>query len=191
MIKIHKVYLNFSVPINANTAQKLIDALVFDVPNKIDELHLVINSPGGSVPIALGIANFLESLPCKVFTYNLSRCDSAAIVLFAAGKERICVPESSFFSHCTKIVLNGEYSLDSLRLKYLALKHDYERIILFLSRKTLISCRRWKNYMMEKGHVFSAEEALRVGLATQIKEFKFCGDFKVVTIKNELKKSEE
>lgn len=163
-------HINFSVPITAETALSLIDTLVVKVPDETTELHLLINSPGGSVPVALGIAQFLEGLPCKIITYNTSRCDSAAIVLFAAGEERICVPEGAFFAHTVNIELSGQYSLDALRLEYLKLRQEYNSIISYLSRRTHVSSRCWRNFMTEKGHVFSSSEALKRGLATSVKE---------------------
>ena len=175
-------YIDFALPITAITARSLIDTLVEQVPDSVNELHLLINSPGGSVPVALGLANFLESLPCKLITYNISRCDSAAIMLFAAGEERICVPEGTFFAHSVNIELSGQYSLDSLRMEYLKLQQDYKSILSYLSRKTSISCRCWRNYMTEKGHVFSAQEALTRGLATRIEELKIPQHTSLLTI---------
>lgn len=163
-------YIDFSMPITAETAQSLIDTLVDKVPDGTAELHLLINSPGGSVPVALGVAQFLEGLPCKLITYNISRCDSAAIVMFAAGEERISVPEGAFFAHTVNIELTGQYSLDALHLEYLKLRQEYNSIISYLSRKTQISSSCWRNFMTEKGHVFSSSEALKRGLATSVKE---------------------
>ena len=187
------IYIDFSLSLTTITARVLIDTLVKNVPDDIDELHLLINSPGGSVPVALGLANFLESLPCKLITHNISRCDSAAIILFAAGKERICVPEGTFFAHSVNIELSGQYSLDSLRMEYLKLQQDYKSILAYLSRKTSISFRCWRNYMTEKGHVFSAQEALTRGLATRIEELRIPQHTSLLTIKDfhndELEKS--
>ena len=175
-------YIDFSVSVNAISVRNLIDTLTNKVPNHVQELHLLINSPGGSVPVALGLANFLESLPCKLITYNISRCDSAAIMLFVAGEERFCVPEGTFFAHSVNIELSGQYSLDSLRMEYLKLQQDYKSILSYLSRKTSVSARCWRNYMTEKGHVFSAQEALTRGLATRIEELKIPQHTSLLTI---------
>ena len=180
-----KTYINFSEPVTATTARKLIDTLLAQVPDDTRELHLLINSPGGSVPLALGVANFLESLPCKLITYNISRCDSAAIMLFAAGQERLCIPEGTFFAHSVNIELAGQYSLDSLRMEYLKLQQDYESILSYLSRKTSVSARCWRNYMTEKGHVFSAKEALKRGLATRIEPLKMSRNVLILTLGNQ------
>lgn len=180
----YRKYIDFSASINAASARDLIDTLKNKVPDDTAELHLLINSPGGSVPVALGLANFLEGLPCKLITYNISRCDSAAIILFAAGEERICVPEGTFFAHSVNIELSGQYSLDSLRMEYLKLQQDYKSILSYLSRKTSVSARCWRNYMTEKGHVFSAQEALTRGLATRIEELEITQHTSLLTIKD-------
>ena len=188
----YRKYIDFSDSINTTSVRDLVDTLTTKVPENIKELHLLINSPGGSVPVALGLANFLESLPCKLITYNISRCDSAAIILFAAGEERICVPEGTFFAHSVNIELSGQYSLDTLRMEYLKLQQDYKSILSYLSRKTAVSSRCWRNYMTEKGHVFTAQEALIRGLATRIEELKIAQHTLLLTIKdpNPKKRSE-
>ena len=188
----YRKYIDFSDSINTTSVRDLVDTLTTKVPDNIKELHLLINSPGGSVPVALGLANFLESLPCKLITYNISRCDSAAIILFAAGEERICVPEGTFFAHSVNIELSGQYSLDTLRMEYLKLQQDYKSILSYLSRKTAVSSRCWRNYMTEKGHVFTAQEALIRGLATRIEELKIAQHTLLLTIKdpNPKKRSE-
>ena len=159
--------INFSAPITTDSVRKLIDILS-KVPDEIKELHLYINSPGGSVTVALGLVEFLKTLPCKIVTYNTARCDSAAILLFVVGEERICDPQASLFAHTVSVELSGEYTIESIRLNYLKLRRDYRSIIAFLSQKTNLSFSQWKNYMTEKGHTFSAQEAFECGLATRI-----------------------
>lgn len=161
--------INFSAPINVASAKKLIDTLK-GIPDEVKELHLYINSSGGSVPIALEIAKFLDTLSCKLITYNVEHCDSAAVLLFAAGAERVCDFHASFFVHTVSVKLAGEYTLDSIRTNYLKLKSDYDNIISFLSQKTNLSLAQWKSYMTENGHVFSAQEAFDYNLVTCIAE---------------------
>ena len=100
--------INFSTPITVASARKLIN-IIKEIPDEISELHLYINSYGGSVPIALSIAKILDALPCKIMTYNLGHCDSAAMSLFVAGQERVCDIHSTFFAHTVSIKLSGEY----------------------------------------------------------------------------------
>lgn len=161
--------INFSTPITVASARKLIN-IIKEIPDEISELHLYINSYGGSVPIALSIAKILDALPCKIMTYNLGHCDSAAMLLFVAGQERVCDIHSTFFAHTVSIKLSGEYTLDSIRMSYLNLRRDYKNIISFLSQKTSLSSLQWQSYMTEQGHIISAQEALDFNLVTHIVE---------------------
>ncbi|MBR4383374.1 MAG: ATP-dependent Clp protease proteolytic subunit, partial [Selenomonadaceae bacterium] len=54
-----------------------------------DSLTIYMSSPGGSVDIAVELFNFLKLLDCKIRTVNISCVNSAAIIIFAAGDERI------------------------------------------------------------------------------------------------------
>ena len=175
-------YINVPLPVTAITAQALIDTLVDKVPDATKELHLLINSPGGSVPVAMGIAKILEGLSCKLITYNTARCDSAALVIYAAGIERICIPEGEFLAHTVNIELSGNYSLDALGLEYRKLRQEYKNVISYLARKTGISKHSWQNYMTEKGHVFSSKEALRRGLSTKVSELSLPRHSELLTV---------
>ncbi len=165
---IHNTYIDVSVPITAASMKAFTDCIVDKVPDGTKVLHLLLNSPGGSVPVALGVANFLEGLPCKVVTYNMSRVDSAAILLYAAGEERVCLPEARFFAHSIQIELSGQYSLTSLGNEYKNLRNDFKNVVSYLSNKTGIRSSVWRRYMSDAGHLFSAEEALKRGLASKI-----------------------
>ncbi|MBR7106217.1 MAG: ATP-dependent Clp protease proteolytic subunit [Opitutales bacterium] len=73
-------------------------------------LTIYISSPGGSVDIAVELFHFLKLLDCKVKTVNISCVNSAAIIIFAAGTERISLPCSSFYVHSITKELNGNFT---------------------------------------------------------------------------------
>ncbi len=49
------------------------------------DIHLYINSPGGSVYSGMGIYDTMQYIPCDVATYVIGAAASMAAVLFAAG----------------------------------------------------------------------------------------------------------
>lgn len=53
--------------------------------NRKEDIHLYINSPGGSVYSGMGIYDTMQFLPCPVATYVLGAAASMAAVLSAAG----------------------------------------------------------------------------------------------------------
>lgn len=64
-----------------------------------DEIHVHINSPGGSVGEAFAIYNVLREHPARVTTYADGFVASAAIYPFLAGERRVANPVSAFYFH--------------------------------------------------------------------------------------------
>lgn len=64
-----------------------------------DEIHLHIDSLGGSVPEGWGMYNTLMEHPAKITTYADGFVASAALYPFLAGDERIANSVSAFYLH--------------------------------------------------------------------------------------------
>lgn len=65
------------------------------------EIHLYINSPGGSVYSGMGIYDTMQYIQCPVSTYVVGAAASMAAVLFAAGEpgHRYVLPHSRVMIH--------------------------------------------------------------------------------------------
>lgn len=65
------------------------------------DIHLYINSPGGSVYSGMGIYDTMQYVPCAVATYVLGAAASMAAVLFTAGTKgkRYVLPNSRVMIH--------------------------------------------------------------------------------------------
>jgi ATP-dependent Clp protease protease subunit len=65
------------------------------------DIHLYINSPGGSVYSGLGIYDTMQFVPCPVATYVLGAAASMAALLSAAGApgKRFVLPHSRLMIH--------------------------------------------------------------------------------------------
>jgi len=65
------------------------------------DIHLYINSPGGSVYAGMGIYDTMQFIPCPVATYVLGASASMAAVLSAAGTpgKRFVLPHSRVMIH--------------------------------------------------------------------------------------------
>ena len=141
---------------------------------KSDCLELHIKSLGGEVMVALGLARFLTSLKGKVTTYNDGHCDSAAIVIFASGKERVARRGCQFVMHEVGIDITGLQTLSTLTKVQKLLRRDTKCITRFLERRTGRDAFLWE-CDMRRNRRLSAEMALHNGLATQIGETKIDG----------------
>ena len=74
--------------INDDVANSMVAQLLFlqsDDPKA--DIHLYINSPGGSVTAGLAIYDTMQFVSCDVATYCLGQCASMGAILLAAGAE--------------------------------------------------------------------------------------------------------
>jgi len=65
------------------------------------DIHIYINSPGGSVTAGLAMYDTMQFLTCDVNTYCIGICASMGAVLLTAGTEgkRFCLPNSHVMIH--------------------------------------------------------------------------------------------
>src|SRR5467141_2029 len=73
--------------------------LQFDQPKS--DIHLYINSPGGSVTAGLSIYDTMQYVTCDVATYCIGQAASMGAVLLAAGaaKKRNALPHARIMIH--------------------------------------------------------------------------------------------
>ena len=140
-----------------------------DVPDECTRLHVQICSNGGHISIALAIGQVIRTLPCEVLTYNIANVDSAAIAVFASGKQRICAPYGTFMFHSAAKEISGAKSAAELRALADEVESDEERLISFLEYCTGTSKSAWKQ-KMTSGTRLTAETALSDNLATEVEK---------------------
>ncbi len=73
--------------------------LQFEDPKS--DIHLYINSPGGSVTAGMGIYDTMQYITCDVATYCIGQCASMGAVLLCAGTKgkRNALPNSRVMIH--------------------------------------------------------------------------------------------
>ena len=140
-----------------------------DVPDECTRLHVQICSNGGHISIALAMGQLLHTLPCEVLTYNIANVDSAAIAVFASGKQRICAPHGAFMFHPAVKEVSGAKNATELRALADEVDLDEERLISFLEYCTGTSKRVWKQKMASSTHI-TATAALSDNLATEVEK---------------------
>jgi ATP-dependent Clp protease protease subunit len=88
--------------INAASAGGLIMRLLELQAKRSDQdVHVYINSPGGSVDDTLAIYDTMRFLNCDVATYCVGQAASGAAMILAAGTsgKRFCLPHSKIMIH--------------------------------------------------------------------------------------------
>jgi len=94
-------------------ADMIIKQLLFlQYENKTADVHLYINSPGGSVSATLAIYDTIQFLDSPVHTYCMGIAASGAAILLAAGSKgkRYALPNSKVMIHQPYGQVGGQIS---------------------------------------------------------------------------------
>ena len=120
-------------PVDDMVANLIIAQLLFlqmNDPKK--DIHLYINSPGGSVTAGLAIYDTMQFLTCDVNTYCIGQAASMGAVLLCGGTKgkRYALPNSNIMIHQVLGGAEGPASDVEIRVKYmLKLKQRLNGII--------------------------------------------------------------
>src|SRR5262245_4861312 len=86
--------------------------LYLQYENKTADVHLYINSPGGSVSATLAIYDTMQFLEAPIHTYCMGMAASGAAILLTAGTKgkRYCLPNSKVMIHQPYGEVGGQVS---------------------------------------------------------------------------------
>jgi len=109
------VVITFVVPIDSNTANQLIHMVTSQSQMGVRSITLVLASPGGDTAAAFAAYNILKTLPIDLTTFNVGNIDSAAMLLYCAGKHRYSLPGPGvrFLIHGNSVQFAGGMPLDA------------------------------------------------------------------------------
>lgn len=151
---------------NALIAQILF--LEMDQPDK--DIHLYINSPGGSVTAGLALYDVMNFVKCDVATYCFGLAASMGSFLLSAGTagKRFAMPNSRILIHQPHLGqggLGGQVTDIEIHARELvrSKKKMTELYVQHTGQKFATL-----EKMMERDHYLSAEEAQRLGLIDHV-----------------------
>lgn len=152
---------------NAVIAQMLF--LQMQDPKK--DIHIYINSPGGSVTAGLAMYDTMQFLTCDVNTYCIGICASMGAVLLTAGTEgkRFCLPNSHVMIHQVSGGAQGTASDVERTVEFMyGLKGRLNKILAHHTGKT----EKQVEKDADRDNYMSAEEAVKYGLVDKVLESK-------------------
>ncbi len=152
---------------NAVIAQMLF--LQMQDPKK--DIHIYINSPGGSVTAGLAMYDTMQFLTCDVNTYCIGICASMGAVLLTAGTKgkRFCLPNSHVMIHQVSGGAQGTASDVERTVKFMySLKGRLNSILAHHSGKS----EKQVEKDADRDNYMSAEEAVKYGLVDKVLESK-------------------
>src|SRR5579864_562717 len=89
-------------PIDDNSANLIVAQMLFlQFEDPKTDIHMYINSPGGSVTAGMSIYDTMQWVTCDVATYCIGQCASMGAVLLTAGTKgkRHALPNSRIMIH--------------------------------------------------------------------------------------------
>ena len=168
---------NLKISFTGSVNEENVRAFITEIKNLVEKnpesesLTIYISSPGGNVDIAVELFNFLKLLDCTIKTVNISCVNSAAIIIFAAGTERISLPCSSFYVHSITKNLNGDFTAADLLREVKEMSANTDKIASILESASNKNKSYWKR-LMRKGCLLTAQKAKELGLVNDISEHK-------------------
>jgi ATP-dependent Clp protease protease subunit len=139
--------------------------LQFDDPKA--DIHLYINSPGGSVTAGLSIYDTMQYVTCDVATYCIGQAASMGAVLLAAGAKgkRNALPHARVMIHQPLGGTEGTTTEILLHLKeFQRLKKDLNDILIRHTGQSLEKIEK----DTDRDKFMSAREAMEYGLVDHV-----------------------
>ncbi len=162
LLKDRIVFLGSQV--NDEVANAIVAQLLFlQSDDPTSDIHLYINSPGGSVTAGLAIYDTMKFVTCDVATYCIGQCASMGAVLLTAGAKgkRRALPNSRIMIHqplagmegtAEEIMIhanefrNVKHKLNSILLKHTG--HPLEKIEQDTDRDRFMSAQEALDYRL-------------------------------------------
>jgi ATP-dependent Clp protease protease subunit len=133
------------------------------------DIHLYINSPGGSVTAGLSIYDTMQFVTCDVATYCIGQCASMGAVLLTAGAKgkRNALPHARVMIHQPLAGTEGTTTEILIHAKeFIRLKKDLNEILLKHTGQTLDRVEK----DTDRDKFMSAQEAKDYGIVDTVLE---------------------
>ena len=131
------------------------------------DIHLYINSPGGSITAGMAIYDTMQFMTCDVATYCIGMAASMGAVLLAAGTKgkRYSLPNSRIMIHQPSGGARGQASDISIQAKeILRLKKQLNEIMAHHTGQPVDRIDR----DMERDNYMSADDAKEYGIVDEV-----------------------
>lgn len=162
-------------PVSDDLANSIISQLFFlEMENPEKDIHIYINSPGGSVTAGLAIYDVMQFVKCDIRTYCMGQAASMGSLLLSAGTDgkRYALPHSRVMVHQPLIGgggISGQASDIEIHAKeMLYLKKKLTEIYVRHTKKDYDFLEK----SMDRDNFMSAEQAKEFGIVDHVVEFR-------------------
>ena len=155
-------------PIHDASANLIVMKLLFlQSENRHQDIHLYINSPGGSVSATMAIYDTMQFLDCPIATYCVGLSASGGAIVLAGGKKgkRFALPHSKIMIHQPYGQVGGQVSDIEIQAKeILETRETLNDILAFHTGQPLETIAR----DTERDRYLSAIQAKEYGIVDEV-----------------------
>jgi ATP-dependent Clp protease protease subunit len=156
-------------------ANSLIAQFLFlEVDDPIKDIHLYINSPGGSVTAGMAIYDMMQFVKCDVATYCFGMAASMGSLLLTAGTpgKRFSMPNSRILLHQPHLGDGGiGGQVTDIEIHAREMVRSKKKLIDIYAQHTGKKSQELMK-VMERDFYLSSEEAKEFGLIDHVVEFR-------------------
>lgn len=164
------VYVSFLAEVNQNTTEALVGIIARELGNGMDELHLMLSTPGGNVREGIALYNLLMGIPAKVFTYNIGSVNSIGNVIYLAGSKRYANRTSSVMFHGVGFDIQRTRFEEKQLIEQLDnLRNDQGLIAEIITRRTNISTKKVHDLFLQAAFL-RADDAVSRGIIDEVRD---------------------
>jgi ATP-dependent Clp protease protease subunit len=154
--------------VNDEVANAIVAQLLFlqsDDPKS--DIHLYINSPGGSVTAGLAIYDTMQFVTCDVATYCIGQCASMGAVLLTAGAKgkRRALPNSRIMIHQPLAGMEG--TAEEIMIHAKEFRYIKQRLNMILQKHTGQPLDEIEKHT-DRDNFMAAEKAREYGLIDEV-----------------------
>ena len=154
--------------VNDEVANSIVAQLLFlqsDDPKS--DIHLYINSPGGSVTAGLAIYDTMQFVTCDVATYCIGQCASMGAVLLTAGAKgkRRALPNSRIMIHQPLAGMEG--TAEEIMIHAKEFRYIKQRLNMILQKHTGQPLDEIEKHT-DRDNFMAAERAREYGLIDEV-----------------------
>jgi ATP-dependent Clp protease, protease subunit len=179
----HTAYVSFSAEIIPHTSESLIATVANLVNQGVQEIQLLVSTPGGSVRDGLNVYNVLRGMPVHIVTHNVGNVDSIGNAVFLAGDERYACPQSTFMFHGVGFDSQVGQRLEEplLRQCLANVLAEQKRIGAIISERTTLTVQQ-ANALFRKPQTKDAAYAVSAGIVDEIRDVEIPAGAPVVQL---------
>lgn len=178
-----RTYVSFSAEINPSTTESLIAIMAQQAIQRIDEVYLLISSPGGAVMNGMNLYNVLRAMPFRLITHNVGNVDSIGNAVFLAGEIRYASPHSTFMFHGVGFDLPQGARLEEalLRERLDGILADQKRIASIMEERTSLTTND-TSALFREAQTKDAAYAVSMGIVHEVKDVQIPSGAPIISL---------